>query len=77
MSPITIRKTVVLNHRGPITVDAYKRARYTALYVYILQGVPKKTLFCGFMAITPRWKGLEIIVGSVSKNSGNSLSDRH
>ena len=32
-------------------------------------------LFCGFMAITPLWKGLEIIVGGVSKNSGNSLSN--
>ena len=44
--------------------------------IYI-QGVPKKTLFLGFLAITPLWKGLEIKVGGVSKNSGNSLCDRH
>ena len=42
-----------------------------------IQGVPKKTLFNGVLAITPLWKGLEIKVGGVSKNSGNSLSDRH
>ena len=37
----------------------------------------QKMLFCGFLAITPLWKGLEIKVGGVLKNSGNSLSDRH
>ena len=42
-----------------------------------LQGVPKKTLFLGFWAITPLWKGLEIKVGGVLKTSGNSLCDRH
>ena len=34
-------------------------------------------LFLGFLAISLLWKGLEIKVGGVSKNSGNSLSDRH
>ena len=38
--------------------------------------VSQKTLFSGFLAITPLWKGLEIKVGGVTKNSGNSLSDR-
>ena len=42
-----------------------------------IQGVPKKTLFLGFWAITPLWKGLEIKVGGVLKTSGNSLGDRH
>ena len=42
-----------------------------------VQGVPKKTLFLGFWAITPLWKGLEIKVGGVLKTSGNSLCDRH
>ena len=43
----------------------------------IIQGVPKKRSFVFFFAITPLWKGLEIKVGGVLKNSGNSLSDRH
>ena len=42
-----------------------------------VQGVPKKTLFCVFLAITLLWKGSEIKVGGVLKNSGNSLSDKH
>ena len=42
-----------------------------------VQGVPKKTLFLGFLAITPLWKGLEIKVGGVLKTSGNSQCDRH
>ena len=36
----------------------------------------KNALLC-FLAITPLWKGLEIKVGGVLKNSENSLSDRH
>ena len=32
-----------------------------------IQGVPKKTLFLGFLAITPLWKGLEIKVGVFQK----------
>ena len=52
--------------------------RWEKQYVHTyIQGVPKKTLFSGVLAITPLWKGLEIKVGGVSKNSGNSLSDRH
>ena len=47
------------------------------LFRYVCTGCPKKRLFCGFLALTPLWKGLEIKVGGVSKNSGNSLSDRH
>ena len=31
-------------------------------FFMIIQGVPKKTLFSGFLAITPLWKGLEIKV---------------
>ena len=42
-----------------------------------IQGVPKKTLFSGILAITPLWKGLEKKLGGVSKASGNSLCDRH
>ena len=42
-----------------------------------IQGVPKKTLFLGLLAITPLRKGQEIKVRVVLKNSGNSLSDRH
>ena len=49
--------------------DFYNIKQYT--------GCPKKMLFSGVLAITPLWKGLEIKVGGVSKNSGNSLSDRH
>ena len=52
-------------------------AHLAAAGVSIIQGVPKKTLFLGFLAITPLWKGLEIKVGGVSKTSGNSLCDRH
>ena len=42
-----------------------------------VQGVPKKTLFSGILAITPLWKVLELKLGGVSKTSGNSLCDRH
>ena len=42
-----------------------------------VQGVPKKTLFLGLLAIIPLWKGQEIKVRVFLKNSGNSLSDRH
>ena len=41
-----------------------------------IQGVPKKTLFLGFLAICPLWKRLEIKVRGVLKNSGISLCDR-
>ena len=41
------------------------------------QGVPKKYAFLWFLAITPLWKGLEIKVGGVLKNSGYSLLDWH
>ena len=40
-------------------------------------GCPQKNVLLWFLAITPLWKDLEIKVGGVSKNSGNSLSDRH
>ena len=40
-------------------------------------GRPKKNApSFGFLDITPLWKGLGLNVGSVLKNSGNSLSDR-
>ena len=42
-----------------------------------IQGVPKKTLFSGILAITALWKVLELKVGGVLKTSGNSLCDRH
>ena len=45
--------------------------------MYKVQGVPKKTLFSGILAITPLWKVLELFVGGVLKTSGNSLCDRH
>ena len=44
--------------------------------LFHIQGVPKKTLFLVFLAITPLWKELEIKVRGVSKTSGNSLCDR-
>ena len=36
-----------------------------------------KKLWKRFLTRTPLWKGLEIKVRGVSKNSGNSLSNRH
>ena len=42
-----------------------------------IQGVPKKTHVLGILDITPLWKWLGTKVGSVLKNSDNSLSDRH
>ena len=43
----------------------------------IIQGVPKKTLFLVFLAITPLWKGLGRKVGGVLKTSGDFLCGRH
>ena len=56
---------------GPNDLSFYKA------FKSFIQGVPKKTLFSGILAITPLWKVLELKVGGVSKTSKNSLCDRH
>ena len=55
---------------------------YIYLYIYIylfiyIQGVSKKMLVSGKMAITPLWKELLSRSNTISKTKGSELSDEH
>ena len=53
------------------------RAHSESTQKELIQAVPKKTGILGKMPITGLWRGLEIKIGWVLKNSGNFLSNEH